>query len=79
MWYNSVSKIKGVITMSDSKKFLIVSLVTSIIYIILGLVFMFINKLDTISVILFTLIVLVAAISSMLCWKIMYKINRGQN
>jgi hypothetical protein len=62
--------------MSDSKKFLFVSLVTTFIYIVLGLVFMLINNLDTVSVILFTLIIFVGVISSLLCWGIMRDENK---
>jgi hypothetical protein len=64
--------------MSDSKKFLFVSLVTTFIYIVLGLVFMLINHLDTVSVILFTLIILVGVISSMICWKLMRDENSNK-
>ncbi len=62
--------------MTDNLKFLIISLVTSVIYCALGLAFMLIRKLDTVSVILFALIVLVAAVSSMLCWLLMRKQNK---
>ena len=65
--------------MTSSKKFLITNLVVTIIYCILGLAFMLVKKLDTVSVILFTCIVLVGAVSSILCWKIMHDENRHIN
>lgn len=64
--------------MADSKKFLIISLITSFIYVVLGLALMLIKKLDTVSVILFALIILVALVSSTLCWKIMHDENKGK-
>ncbi len=64
--------------MADNKKFLIISLITSFIYLAIGLVLMLVNELDTVSVILFAVIILVSVISSMLTWKIMYDQNRGK-
>ncbi len=64
--------------MTDSKKFLILSLITSLIYVALGLALMLIKKLDTVSVVLFALIILVAIVSSTLCWKIMHDQNKGK-
>lgn len=64
--------------MTDAKKFLIISLVTSFIYMVLGLALMLIKKLDTVSVVLFTLIILVGLVSSTLCWKIMHDQNRNK-
>ena len=60
------------------KKFLIISLITNLVYVVLGLVFMLINKLDTVSIILFAIIILVSVVSSMLTWKLMYNQNRGK-
>ena len=62
-----------------SKKFLIISLISSFAYIVIGLVLMFVNKLNTVSIILFALIVLVGLVSSLLTWKIMYDQNRGKS
>ena len=64
--------------MADNKKFLIISLITSFIYSIIGLVLMLVNKLDTVSVILFAVIILVGLVSSMLTWKIMHDQNRDK-
>lgn len=58
--------------MANSTKFLIISLITSFVYIVIGLAFMLLNKLDTVSIILFALILAVSVVSSMLCWKILY-------
>ncbi|MBQ8468269.1 MAG: hypothetical protein IJ542_00755 [Clostridia bacterium] len=61
--------------MADNKKFLILSLITSFIYIALAVVLLVINKLNTISVVLCAVIVLIALVSTMLCWKIMHDQN----
>ena len=61
--------------MADNKKFLILSLITSLIYIALGVVLLVINNFNTVSIILCTLIVLLAFLSSLLCWKIMFDQN----
>ena len=62
--------------MTSSKKFLIINLIVTVVYCLLGLAFMLIKKLDTVSVVLFACIVLVGAISSVLCWKIMHDENK---
>lgn len=64
--------------MTASKKFLIISLITSFIYVAIGLVLMLVNKLNTVSVILFAAIILVSVVSSVLTWKIMHDQNRGK-
>ena len=64
--------------MTDNKKFLIISLITNLSYDIIGLVFMLIDHLDTVSIILFTVIILNSIVSSVLTWKIMYNQNRGK-
>ena len=61
--------------MTDNKKFLILSLITSLIYIALAVVLLVINRLNTVSVVLCAFIVLLAFVSSMLCWKIMHDQN----
>jgi len=61
--------------MADNKKFLILSLITSLIYISLGVVLLVINRFNSVSIVLCTLIVLMAFLSSLLCWKIMFDQN----
>jgi len=61
--------------MADNKKFLILSLITSLIYIALGVVLLVINRFNSVSIVLCTLIVLMAFLSSLLCWKIMFDQN----
>ena len=61
--------------MTDNKKFLILSFITSFIYIALGIVLLVINKYNAVSIVLCTLIVLLAFLSTMLCWKIMFDQN----
>lgn len=62
--------------MKNNKTFLITNLIVTLIYCLLGLAFMLYKKLDTVSVILFTCIVLVGAVSCILCWKIMHDSNK---
>ena len=64
--------------MTDNKKFLIISLIASFAYIVIGLVLMLVNKLNTVSVILFVAIILVSVVSCVLTWKIMRDQNRGK-
>ena len=64
--------------MTDNKKFLIISLIASFAYIVIGLVLMLVNKLNTVSVILFAAIILVSVVSCVLTWKIMRDQNRGK-
>lgn len=65
--------------MTDNKKFLIISLVTNFLYVIIGLVLMLLNNLNTVSIILFSAIVVVCVVSCVLSWKIMHDQNRGRN
>ncbi len=65
--------------MTDNKKFLIVSLITNFLYLIIGVVLMLVNHLDTVSIILFAAIAVVSVMSCALTWKIMYDQNRGKN
>ena len=65
--------------MTANKKFLIISLVASFVYIALGLVMMLVNKLNLVSVILFAAIILVSVVSCILTWKIMHDQNRGKS
>lgn len=65
--------------MTDNKKFLIVSLITNFLYVIIGLVLMFVNHLNVVSIILFSAIVVVSVVSCVLTWKIMHDQNRGKN
>lgn len=64
--------------MTDNKKFLIISLITNLLYDVIGVVLMLINHLDTVSIILFTIIIAISVVSSVLTWKIMYNQNRGK-
>lgn len=65
--------------MTDNKKFLIISLVTNFLYVIIGLVLMLVNRLNVVSIILFSAIVVVSVVSCVLTWKIMHDQNRGKN
>lgn len=64
--------------MTANKKFLIISLVASLLYIVLGLVFMLVNKANVVSIVLFAAIVAVSVVSCVLTWKIMRDQNRGK-
>ena len=64
--------------MTANKKFLIISLVASLLYIVLGLVFMLVNKANTVSIVLFAAIVAVSVVSCVLTWKIMRDQNHGK-
>lgn len=63
--------------MTDTKKFLIISLISNLVYVVLGVILMLVNKLNTVSVVLCAAIILVSVVSSVLTWKIMHDQNNG--
>ena len=64
--------------MENAKKFLITCIVVNLVYIILGVVLLVINKLNTVSIVLSSILVLVAILSAVLCWRSMYNLNRNK-